>query len=249
MVYDYLKRGIVAGSVAGLAYGLFMALVVNPLVGYIDHLGEHGHAHEHAHEPAVSAATTTVVSIGSGVLWGILLGAVFGAVYYLVEPSLPGSGGVRTAVLAGAGFLTVSGAPWLVLPPVAPGTEQAMATDLRLLLYGGMMVLGGSVSVLAVLGFQRMRARGLPMALGTAVTPFVFLAIPVALAPANGLGGVPTDLAVAFRWLVVFSQLALWGLLAGTYAGLDRWAEDAPSLEDIDDDIPTPRDDRSTMGD
>lgn len=228
MLYDYLKRGTAAGILAGTAYGLFMALVLNPLVSYIDHLG-HGGGHEAAHEPA-SAVATNAVGVGSGVLWGILLGAVFGALYYLVEPSLPGGAGTRPYVLAGAGLFTVSGAPWLALPPVAPGTEQAMATDTRLLLYGGMMLVGATVSVLAVVAFYRLREQRIPTALGAALACLLLVATPLTLVSTGGVAGVPTTLAVAFRWLVVFSQVGLWGLIAAAYVRLDRWTDDSPTV-------------------
>ncbi len=245
MVYEYLKRGIVAGTVAGLAYGLFMALVGNPLVEYIDHLAHHGG--EHGHEAAVSDLTTTAVSIGSGVMWGIFLGAVFGTVYYFAEPVLPGRADSRVYVLAGAGFLSVSGAPWLALPPVTPGTEQVMAPDARLVLYGGMMCFGAVVCALSIGGFQRLHSRGRLLRVTAAVAPLALLVVPAVLVPTAGRAGVPSDLAVAFRWLVVLSQLGLWGLLAGAYARLDRRGTVASSA-DIGTDRSRPTDGQS-LGD
>lgn len=237
MIVDSLKRGIAAGIVAGLAYGLFMALVGNPLVGYMEHLAGHGgggHSHDGGH--AVSEATTAVVGVGSGVLWGILLGAAFGVAYYLIEPSLPGTGSARPYVLAGAGFLTVSGVPWLALPPVAPGTEQALATDLRLVIYGATMVLGAAICALSIAAYRRVRTEhDWLAAVGAAAVPFVLCALPIVLVPAAAPG---TELAAAFRWLVVFGQVALWAILAGVYSWLDRRAGDeSPSLSDLDDEL------------
>lgn len=239
MITDSFKRGTAAGAVAGLAYGLFLALVGNPLVGHLEHAA-HGHAGHGHTEGAVSELMTGAVSVGSGVLWGILLGAAFGAAYYLFEPSLPGAGDAKAYVLAGAGFLVVSGVPWLALPPVAPGTEQVLAVDVRLAIYGAMMALGAAICALSIALYGRTRSeRGSFAAVGIAATPFVLCVIPIALVPANVLSG-PGGLALAFRWLVVLAQLALWAILASVYVRLDRRADGtAPSLDDLDDDLTT----------
>lgn len=239
MISDSFKRGIAAGVVAGVAYGLFLALVGNPLVEHMEHAAhDHGgHGHEHG---AVSELTTAIVSVGSGVLWGVLLGAAFGVAYYLFEPSLPGAGSTKAYVLASAGFLTVSGVPWLALPPVAPGTEQALATDVRLVIYGTMMALGATICALSIGLYGRVRdEHGSPVAIGIALTPFVLCVIPIALVPTNVLA-VPGGLAIAFQWLVVLGQVALWTILAGIYVRLDRRADGtAPSLDELDDDLTT----------
>jgi drug/metabolite transporter (DMT)-like permease len=237
MIVDSLKRGITAGVVAGLAYGLFMALVGNPLVEHLEHLAHHDHGHGHDHAHAVSELTTAVVSVGSGVLWGILLGAAFGTAYYLFEPSLPGVGSAKAYILSSVGFLTVSGVPWLALPPVAPGTEQALATDTRLLIYGGLMVLGALIAALSVAFYKRVREQHGPVpSVAAAVTPFALCAIPILLVPTNTLA--TPELAGAFVWLVVLSQVALWTIIASVYTTLDRRAErTAPSASELDEDL------------
>ncbi|WP_336342705.1 CbtA family protein [Halalkalicoccus ordinarius] len=236
MIVDSFKRGIAAGIVAGLAYGSFLALVGNPLVEYLEHAG-HGHGHEHG-PAAVSELTAAVVSVGSGVLWGVLLGAAFGVAYYLFEPSLPGAGTTKAYVLAGAGFLTVSGAPWLALPPVAPGTEQALATDVRLVVYGVMMAFGATICVLSVGLYRYVRdEHDTSVAAGIAAVPFALCAIPIVLGPTTVSGG-SGGLAIAFRWLVVLGQVALWTIIAAVYGGLDRRADGTtPSLDDLDDEL------------
>jgi len=250
MLAAYVVRGLKAGLVAGLAFGLLVALVANPLVAFTDELGheaggEHaadgGHAGDgdhaaeaaHAegqdgHHSAVSAAVTDLVSVGSGVLWGLLLGAVaFGVAFYFVEPALPGTGATKHYVLAAAGFLTASGAPWLVLPPQPPGVEQGLPTETRLLLYGGMMVAGAVVSLLAVTVYSRLRAdRGRAVAAAAAMVPLGLLAVPAALAPTNAVThSLPADLATGMTGLIVFGQAFLWVVLAATHARLHRRAE------------------------
>jgi hypothetical protein len=234
MIRNSFERGVAAGLVAGLAYGLFLALVGNPLVEHLEHAAhDHGHGHGHGHEHAVSELTTAVVSVGSGVLWGVLLGAAFGVAYYLFEPSLPGAGSAKAFVLAGAGFLTVSGVPWLALPPVAPGTEQALATDVRLAVYGAMMVLGATIAALSIALYGRARdEHSRTAAAGVSLAPFALCAIPVVLVPTNVVA--TPELAGAFQWIVVLGQVALWTILAGVYARLDR-RDESPSLEELDD--------------
>jgi predicted cobalt transporter CbtA len=250
MLAAHAKRGVKAGVVAGLAFGLFVALVANPLVAFADGLGgedrhaaaeDHGHAAgdrsegvtgEAHHGSAVSTAVTNGVSILSGVLWGVLLGGVvFGVAYYFLEPAIPGTGGTRSYLLAAAGFVTVSGAPWLVLPPQSPGVQQAAPAETRIVLYGGMMIVGALVCLLSGLGYDRLRdARGRAIAAALAVLPFGLLAIPAVLAPVTTVEStLPPELATGLTGTVVFGQALLWLLLAGTHARLRHRSTDGRS--------------------
>ena len=219
MATDYLTRGALSGAAGGLVYGVFQATVGNSFVAGLETF-ESGHSHGAG--PAVDGITTAAVSVGGGVLWGLLFGiAVFGMAYYFLEPALPGSGVTKRLALAAAGFLTVSGAPWLVLPPQPPGVEQALPTETRMLWYGGLMALGALVAGLC--GYTNRRAahrHRAVRALATAL-PLALLAVPVALAPANPVSGpVPAALAAAYRWTVVFGQLGLWATIAAVHARL-----------------------------
>ncbi|MFC6718214.1 CbtA family protein [Natrialbaceae archaeon GCM10025810] len=237
MIQTYLERGVVAGVVAGVLYGLYVAVVANPIVGYMEGLGGHGHdhAHDHGHgheaAHAVSETATAVVSVGSGVLWGILLGAAFALAFYVLEPALPGSRRVKGYVLAGAGFLTVSGVPWLVLPPAAPGAEQAYGPDVRLAIYAGLMLLGALVATAAVVAYRRTESRGTVPALvaGAVRVIAVVVVLPLAAPTITEPGAMPTDLVAGFRGLVVLSQAALWVVVAATF---DRLLERADPTDD-----------------
>ncbi|MFC7323516.1 CbtA family protein [Halorubrum rutilum] len=229
---DRIRRGVAAGGVAGAAYGLFTWLVLSPAVGYLEraasHGSGHGHGgHGHAQEAAraLGEATTALVSAGGGVLWGILLGAAFGAAYYLFEPALPG-GEAKAYVLAGAGFLAVSVAPWTVLPPVVPGMEQLYGPSVRVPLYLGLIGVGALVAAASVLAYDRASAaRSRRVGAVAAALPLVALALLAALAPPTLTGGeAPAELAVAFRWLVALSQAGLWALIAAAFGRLDRRA-------------------------
>ncbi|WP_435183541.1 CbtA family protein [Halobellus sp. EA9] len=231
---EYLRRGVLAGAVAGVAFGVLLALVANPLVGVAEgfgHGGYHaldGHAHASQDSSVVSATVTNAVSVVSGVLWGILLGGVvFGAGFYFLEPILPGRGATQSYLLAAAGFVTVSGAPWLVLPPRPPGVAEALPADTRTLLYAGMMVLGAAVCLLSAVASDRLRAeRSRSVAVAGALLPFGLLAVPAVLAPgassAAAESALPPELAAGFTGLIVLGQALLWLLLAGTHARLRR---------------------------
>jgi predicted cobalt transporter CbtA len=235
MLTTYLKRGVTAGLVAGLIFGLLVAFVANPLVGFADGFADHDHAgDDHGHDGAVSAAVANGVSVVSGVLWGVFLGGVvFGVAYYFLEPAIPGTGGTKSYLLAIAGFVTVSGAPWLVLPPRPPGVEAALATETRLLLYGGMMVAGGLVSAASGVLYRRLRGSHSRVTVAVvALLPVSLLAIPAALAPVPPAeSALPPELAAGLTGLVVFGQALLWLLLAGTHARLHGRSADATDPE------------------
>ncbi|MFC6758058.1 MULTISPECIES: CbtA family protein [Haloarcula] len=216
---EYLERGAVAGLVGGLGYGLFQATVGNSFTAGLETF-EAGHSHGGG--PVVDGLTTAAVSVGGGVLWGLLFGiAVFGIGYYFLEPVLPGRGVTQRLALAAAGFLTISGAPWLLLPPQPPGVEQALATDTRMALYAGMMAAGALVAAACVVAYRRTANRH-PVATAAATAlPLALLSVPVALAPANAVSGpVPPALAAAYRWTVVFGQLGLWATIAAVHTWL-----------------------------
>jgi predicted cobalt transporter CbtA len=243
MLQRYLWRGLQAGLVAGVVLGLFVALVVNPVVGLAESIAAGDHAGEHAtdahadggdhvaagggeddHGSTVSLATTKAVSALGGLSWALLLGLVtFGVAFYFLEPALPGAGDTKSYLLAAAGFVTVSGAPWLVLPPQPPGVDQALATDTRLALSGATMVAGLVVCGLALASYSRLRDHGRPLAVLGGLAPFCLLAIPVVLAPANPVeAAVPRTLLTGFRALVLFSQALVWVVLAAAHAWLLR---------------------------
>ncbi|GAB3664613.1 CbtA family protein [Halopiger thermotolerans] len=251
MLYDYLRRGVAAGVVAGLAYGLFVALVANPLSGYVETVGhehahEHGHGHAHAHSHAVSELTTTVVSIGSGVLWAIFLGGVFAIALYFLEPALPGRDAAKAYVLAGAGFLTVSATPWLVLPPAAPGAEHLYGVGTRQALYLALVVVGAIVAAASVLAYRRAapRHRLAGLAAGAAPLLAVGIALPLLTPTTVSHPGLSADLVATYQGLVVLSQAALWALLAGVFGWLHDW--ESPSTTDV---APGPTGDAGTRDD
>lgn len=245
MLAAYALRGLKAGLVAGLAFGLFMALVGNPLVGFSDELAHEGEAaietshteasehHDEAghdgtaadggahHESAVSSMVTKLVSVGSGILWGVFLGiVVFGAGFYFLEPAIPGTGETKQFVLAGAGFLTVSGAPWLALPPHPPGVEQALPTGTRIAIYALMMVAAALATGASWSLYDRLEDRvGELQRVSLSLVPYTLLPVLAVAAPTNTVvNPLPADLSAAVTGLIVVSQAALWLALATVHA-------------------------------
>ncbi|MEA5386150.1 CbtA family protein [Haloarculaceae archaeon H-GB11] len=192
--------------------------------------GETGHE-----QPAVSMAVTKLVSVATSGFWGLLFGAVFfGGAFYFLEPAIPGTADTKSYLLAAAGFVTVSGAPWLALPPVAPGMDQALPTQTRLYIYGGMMVAGLVACLLSGLTYNRLNAEhGRIVGLVGAAVPLALLPVVAMVTPANPVTGtVPADLVAAFQGFVVFGQLVLWLVLASAHAWLQRRADDdSPDVE------------------
>jgi hypothetical protein len=221
-MYDALRGGAIAGAVGGGAYGLYVALVGNPLVAHAEELAHHGHEHGHGHGTTVVAdGVTSVVSVGGSAALGLLFGlVVFGFVGYLLEPALPDRGG--SFLLGLGGFLTVSGVPWLVLPPAAPGVETAMSTDFALYLYAGLMAVGAVACIASGWVYHRLAEYGQPVGTAAALVVFVTtVGIAAVVTPSPGYeSGVPTTLEAAYIGTVVVGQIGLWGVTAAVHEGL-----------------------------
>lgn len=252
MLYEYLTQGVKAGLLAGVVFGLLMAGVANPLVAHADalnhdgggeHAGEVGGDHEHGHaaggegeahnDAALPTAVNRGVSVLAGGLWAVLLGGVFfGVVYYFLEPAIPGTGASKSYVLGAAGFVTVSGAPWLALPPVSPGAQQSLAASTRLPLYAGMMIFGALTCLLAGYAYNRAsESNGRATGVAVAMLPFGLLVIPALLAPTNAVtGGLSPALRNGLTGLFVFGQALLWLLLAVGHARFVDHASDASGM-------------------
>lgn len=220
-----LRRGLTAGAVGGLLFGLFTALVGNPLVGYTESLA---HAHDHAPGGGhvVPETVTAVASVAGGVVWGVLLGgAVFGVVYYLTEPALPGSASTKRYVLAAAGFVTVSGAPWLLLPPQPAGVAGTAPVGTQIGRYLAAAAAGAVACGLAVAVFRRLTRAGVTVQFAAlpALLPVGVLAALLALGPSGAAGSdIPEAVVLAYRGVVVAGQVGLWVVLAVAHGWLSR---------------------------
>lgn len=237
MLSSYLSRGLKAGLLAGLVFGLFVALVATPMIGVAQELGGQEHA-DHAEEGSIGALADAT-SVAGGVLFGVLLGLSFGAAFYFLEPAIPGASDTQSYLLAAAGLITVSGAPWLVVPPQPPGVEALLPTGVRIGIYTGMLALGALACLAAGGAFNRLRGRGYEgkVALAGGALPLVALGLLGVLAPTEPVtGSTPAALTAGYRWLVVTGQLGLWATLAAAHAWLLRRASNdatatTPTLE------------------
>jgi len=241
MLESYLVRGLKAGLVAGVAFGLFVAFLANPMIAAAEgiagghghyggahadggghHAGESGHSHHGETAGILDVVSAPLISVLGGVFWAAVLGVVtFGVAFYFLEPAIPGTGAAKSAVAGAVGFVTVSGAPWLVLPPQPPGVQGSLSVDLRLALYAGMMLAGLAACLLAGYAYTRLRDGGQGRALAGATVPFLLLGGLAVALPANAAtASLPAALVAAFRAQVVFGQAMLWTLLAATHAWL-----------------------------
>jgi predicted cobalt transporter CbtA len=223
-----VRRGVTAGAVAGLGYGLYVAVVATPLIRYAETFETDGPG-----TAAVPELVASVLSIGGGVLYGILLGAfAFGVAFYLVEPAIPGGPRLQRSLVAAAGFLVVSGVPWLVLPPVPPGVEHSLPTDVRLSWYGASMVVAAFACGCAIWVYNRLaRDHGSLVAPTAAPVGLAPIALLVAAAPTSRVAGpVPPRVAAVFTVVTVVGQIGLWVLLAAAHWWLTRRAGGAAVL-------------------
>jgi predicted cobalt transporter CbtA len=227
-----LLRGVTAGAIAGLAYGCYVAVIATPLIGYAETF-ETG-----SESSAVPELVTALASIAGGALYGILLGTVaFGVAFYVLEPALPGTAWTRRYLLAAAGFLVVSGVPWLVLPPVPPGVEQSLPTDVRLGWYVTSMAVGVVACGLAITvynGFAaEYRGRIAPVGAAVGLVPVIALLF---VAPGNEVSGsVPDVVATVFTVSTAAGQIGLWTLLAT----VDGWLVRRSATRDGSDGAPS----------
>jgi len=249
-----LGRGLLAGLAAGLVFALFLSLVAGPMVGLSEslageddhgthggeasHDADHGEAAAHHqgatgdHEGAVSGAVAETVSLVGAVAMGLLAGAALGAVHYFLEPALPGGADARSYLVGAAGFVTVSGAPWLALPPVPAGATESLPVETRIPLYAGLMVAGALACAGSLAAFRRVAARGRPRtAAVAAAVPLLALVGVATLAPTNAVSGVSGDLVAAYRGVVLVGQVLLWGVAATVHARLlDRRSRRSPDV-------------------
>lgn len=200
--------------------------------GAVDHVQGHDHGH------AVSETTNFIVSAGSGILWAILLGGIFAIALYFLEPALPGRDGVKSYVLAGAGFLSVSAVPWLVLPPATPGAENTLGIDARLGIYVALVALGIVVSAIAITAFRRLSSRHLGFGLLGGALPIVAVVIVLPLATPTIVSHpeLSSEIVTVYQALAAFSQAGIWLLIAASFNWFQRRAgmfESTTSREEL----------------
>ncbi len=217
MFIQYVIRGIKAGIIAGITFGFFVAFVSNPLINHAETFESSGT------DPVINDAIAGITSILGGALFGILLGGiVFGCLFYFLEPAIPGTEKMKSYVLALAGFITISGAPWLVFPPQPPGVTQTLSPEVRITWYLIMMIAGAMACGLSGTVYNQVRLpRGRLTALAGALVPFTIVFVIAMLGPANSTtGSIPDDLATIFLVTTIGGQIGIWFVLATAHAWL-----------------------------
>ena len=216
--------GVGAGLVAGLVFGLFHFLFSEPLIERAIVLEAARHAAEGlAPEPEVVTREMQRAGLLVGsVLYGTFLGLLFGAGCALVRPQFPrlgrGLNGLLAALIVGwliglLPLLKYPANPPGVGDPETIGSRQALFLLFWVLSFGGLVVASGV--------YQLVRARGVRLALTSAVGAYAVYAVVLLLVlpPNPDLVTLPADIVVPFRVASLAGQVVLWGVL-GTVFGL-----------------------------
>lgn len=211
MVTQYLRRGIAAGTVAGIIMAGYLSLMFWLPI-------HHSETGPHHHSAETALTLSTMIDIGSSMLWGVLLGLIFALVYFIFERSLPGSTRVKPYTLAIAGFVTVSGGPWLLLPPTPETIIQPLGETTRSLLYFGGMVGGGVATSGSFHLYRRISAEPISRQLLVSLTPIWLListsiALHLVILPVS----VPVESASVII-IVATGQLLLWVVIATAFS-------------------------------
>ena len=220
MFSSYLKRGGVAGLAGGLIFGAYTGFIIGPLITVAETFEQSHELRSHG-TSFITSVTTTTTSITAGILWGIFLGVlVFGVIYFFIEPLLPGVEGIKSYVIAGGGLLSLSGAPWLILPPQPPGADQSLPTDIRIIIYIVMIVVGVVTFGLSISAWRRLDNRLKYLGAALPIVILVFISITTSVNPITT--SLPTSFVALFQAIVTTGQLILWSVTAIVHAKLTQ---------------------------
>jgi hypothetical protein len=177
--------------------------------------------------------------VGSGLLWAVFLGGVFSVALYFIEPALPGGDRAKAYILASAGFFNISIVPWLALPPAVPGAELSYDISLRIGLYLGLVVIGLSMSGIAITIYNRLANHHTSIRVSAGISPIVITAIILQLTTPTVViqPNLSDDLITAYQGLVVFSQAALWFLIATAFTQLQQRSGQSRTTESTEKSI------------
>jgi len=236
-----LVRGMLVGVVAGLlTYGfssLFGEPQINNAIGY-----EAAHTAAGMGEPeSVSRSVQSTIGLAVAlVVYGAALGGIFALAFASVYGRF-GRHGIRATALAvaGAGFTTVSLAPFVKYPANPPAVGDPQTIDERTALYWTMILVCVLAAVAATLCARALlnRLSVLDVVL-VGVGTFVLI-VGIAMVVLPGVDEVPADFPATtlwrFRLASLGSQAVLWatfGLLFGalTARSVRRHAGDGSSL-------------------
>lgn len=214
MIKKYCTHGIVAGTASGAAFGVFVLFVVSPQIAAI----ESAHASGFHSTAESTLAFSTLFTIGGSTVWRLILGLIFSLLYYIFENLLPGSHRSNPFLLAGAGFVTVSGVPWLLLPPSVEPVVEGLSQSTRTLLYFGGIGAGAVTASTSLYLSSRVTNRGTIETIGISATPFAVTLITGFVIRMTILQPTVSSYNWGYAATVVLGQLLLWLSLAGIFS-------------------------------
>lgn len=246
IVRTLLVRGMIAGIAAGLLASVVAYFIGTPSVdAAIDYEEAQaaatagGHAHE-AGEELVSRPLQSTLGMATGALvFGTALGGIAALAYCF---ALGRVGRLRSrataALLAGAGFVTVSLVPFLKYPANPPATSDPGSLDQRTTLYFLMIALSVLLGVGAILLGRRLAARlgnwNASVAAGAAFVAVVAVAMVFLPSVSETPKDFPATVLWEFRLASIGMQAVLWagfGLLFGHLA--ERALEPKPKPKPV----------------
>jgi predicted cobalt transporter CbtA len=243
MVRTLLVRGLWVGLVAGLlVLGFAYLFGEAPIDRAIDFEEQVAHAAgEHHGAELVSRSVQSTIGLATATaVYGVAFGGIFALVFAAVSGRVGGLGARATAaLLALAGFVSVSLVPFLKYPASPPAANNPESIGDRTGLYVAMVIVSVAVTIAAIaLGRRLVPRHGLWNATMLAAAAFVLViaGVQVALPTVNEIpADFPATVLYQFRLASLGSQAVLWvtlGLLFGwlTERGLPQARSGAAQL-------------------
>jgi predicted cobalt transporter CbtA len=232
MVRTLLVRGLWVGLVAGLlALGFAYLFGEAPIDRAIDFEEQAAHAAgEHHGAELVSRSVQSTLGLATATaVYGVAFGGIFALVFGAVSGRVGRLGARATAaLLALAGFVSVSLVPFLKYPASPPGANNPESIGDRTGLYVAMVIISVAVTIAAIaLGRRLVPRHGLWNATLLAAAAFVLVIAGVQLALPT-VNEVPADFPATvlyqFRLASLSSQAVLWTTLGLLFGWLTEWS-------------------------
>ncbi|GAA4356579.1 CbtA family protein [Angustibacter luteus] len=245
MTRSFLIRGLLVGLLAGAVAFVVAHFLGEPSVASAIAVEESGHAAEHAaglvaehthgeEAPLVSRGVQSSIGLLTALLlFGAALGGLFGIGAATAQGRLGRLGARATsALLALAGFVTVSLVPFLKYPANPPAVGDPSSIGRRSGLYFAMLALSVLFAVAAVWVARRLRTASTWNRCLAGVGTFVVLVgVAYAVLPAvDELGAFPADVLWRFRLGSLATQLAVWTTLGLAFGALTERAAASPAV-------------------
>ncbi|WP_426560968.1 CbtA family protein [Angustibacter sp. McL0619] len=231
MTRSFLIRGLLVGLLAGAVAFVVAHFLGEPSVAAAIAVEESSHAAEHMHGDQVVLVSRDIqASVGlltALLLFGAALGGVFGIGAAVAQGRLGRLGARATsALLALAGFVTISLVPFLKYPANPPAVGDPSTIARRSGLYFAMLALSLLFAVAAVWVARRLHTLSTWNRCLAGVATFVVLVgVAYAVLPAvDEVGTFPADVLWRFRMGSLATQLSVWSTLGLAFGALTERA-------------------------